>query len=56
MSDDEYPKKCPECGSKKFIREQQGEYTGGGFSDYWVEFECEKCGNIWRSDKKSGYM
>ena len=56
MSDEDYPEKCPECGSKNFTGETHGEYTGGGFSDYWDEFECEDCGNTWRSGKKSGYM
>ncbi len=53
--EEEWPTKCPSCGYKKFTRESQSEYTGGGYADYWDEFECKKCGNVWRSDEKTSY-
>ena len=51
----EWPTKCPSCGSKEFTHESQSEYTGGGYADYWDEFECRKCGKIWRSEEKTSY-
>ena len=51
--DEEWPPKCPSCGSKKVNSESQSEYTGGGYADYWYGLECRKCGNIWRSKKES---
>ena len=52
---EEFPPKCPNCRSKKVTYESVSEYTGGGYADYWYEFECQKCGNVWRSEKKYDY-
>ena len=53
--DEGWPPKCPECGSSKVDYEQQSEYTGGGYADYWYECKCKNCGYIWRTDEKSSY-
>ena len=53
---DEWPVTCPNCGGKKVTYQKESEYTGGGYADYWYEFECKKCGHIWRSEKKSSYF
>ena len=50
MSDEEYPEKCPECGSKNFTRETRGEYTGGGFSDGAVSGVSESVAYAGESD------
>ena len=50
------PLHCASCGSDAVTEERQGEYTGGGYADYWYEYECGKCGNVWRSEVKSGYF
>ena len=55
-NDDIWTPKCPECGSPKVDCERQSEYTGGGYADYWDEFQCRKCEFTWRSDKKSSYF
>ncbi|MBN2441969.1 MAG: hypothetical protein JXJ04_11500 [Spirochaetales bacterium] len=56
MSDEEnYPPICPKCGKEEVEINHESEYTGGGYADYWDEFECMACGYIWRSDKESGY-
>ena len=47
---------CPKCKSNKMINETKSEYTGGGYADSWLEFECQECGWIWRSEKKHGYI
>lgn len=47
--------RCPRCNSTDITFEHQTEYTGGGYADYWYEYECRKCGNIWRSEKEYGY-
>jgi len=53
--DDEYPPKCPKCGSREIEIESRSEYTGGGFADRWDEFFCRECGYEWRSATNSGY-
>lgn len=40
---EDWPSKCPNCGSNEIIEEKQSEYTGGGYADYWYEFQCQKC-------------
>ncbi|MCY3410419.1 MAG: hypothetical protein INQ03_02175 [Candidatus Heimdallarchaeota archaeon] len=52
---EEYPPKCPQCGSRDIEIETEREYTGGGFADSWDNFYCTKCGNEWRSNTESGY-
>ncbi|MFW9980149.1 MAG: hypothetical protein ACFFEJ_18850 [Candidatus Thorarchaeota archaeon] len=52
---DEYPPKCPKCGSRNVAIETNSEYTGGGFADSWDEFYCGDCSYEWRSDTTSGY-
>ena len=54
--DEEYPPCCPRCESKEVVRHEEYEYTGGGYADRWTEYECKKCGNYWRSDKKTNYF
>jgi predicted RNA-binding Zn-ribbon protein involved in translation (DUF1610 family) len=46
---------CLKCNSKIITNEHMTEYTGGGYADYWYEYECQNCGNIWRSEVKSDY-
>jgi transposase len=50
----QYPPPCPRCGSEKIDIHRESEYTGGGYADYWDEFECLTCGYIWQSDKDTG--
>ncbi len=52
---EEYPPKCPKCGSRKVEIETKREDTGGGFADSWDEFYCQDCEYEWRSDTSSGY-
>ncbi|MHA1734570.1 MAG: hypothetical protein ACTSU5_21750 [Promethearchaeota archaeon] len=46
---------CPECGEQVHFAEgeQQREYTGGGYTDYWYEFDYEKCGTAFRSEART---
>lgn len=55
-NNNEWPLKYPKCGSLEIDYEKQSEYTGGGYADYWDEFQCRKCDHYWRSDKKSSYF
>ena len=55
MDDDQpYPPPCPQCKSENIEIHRESEYTGGGYADYWDEYECLDCGNIRRSDKDTG--
>ena len=53
---DELPPTCPRCGSRAVEVDQQSEYTGGGYSDYWYEYYCNNCEFEWRSEVRSDYM
>ncbi|MFW9908160.1 MAG: hypothetical protein ACFFEF_06260 [Candidatus Thorarchaeota archaeon] len=55
MSGDEYPPRCPKCGSSSVERESISEYTGGGYADRWDEFVCNDCRYEWRSEEKTSY-
>lgn len=46
---------CPNCGSKDVILEKKQEYTGGGYADYWDEYECQNCGEIWRGEEHTDH-
>ena len=54
-NEEEWPPRCPECGSSKVDYERQSEYTGGGYADYWYECICQECGYSWRTDEKTSY-
>ncbi len=52
---EEWPTQCPKCGSKRISHENKGEYTGGGYGNFWSEFWCMDCEFEWRSDEKTDY-
>ncbi|MFW9990933.1 MAG: hypothetical protein ACFFD4_02615 [Candidatus Odinarchaeota archaeon] len=53
MVDEDWPTECPACKSDNFEWENKRDYTGGGYSDYWIEYFCKNCGHSWRSEVRT---